>query len=204
MSADRTPAAERQAARRERQAEARELTAELAEEAAPPRHQLALPGLSPDRLADARAAAAEQLPLGPVAQQEELAEPAERRGGRPAGSVAKRTAEWRRFMLGRYRSPLVVMAETYSRPAPELARLLGCSVLEAFELQMKAAAELAPYLHSKQPTALQLDGVPSIALGVTLTPGMAAAVGVQPLRIAQPAQVVESEADQGDSGEGGA
>lgn len=203
MSADRTPAAERQAARRERQAEARELTAELAEEAAPARQQLALPGLPADRLADARAAAAEQLPLGPVARQEELAEPAERRGGRPAGSVAKRTAEWRRFMLGRYRSPLVVMAETYSRPAPELARLLGCSVLEAFELQMKAAAELAPYLHSKQPTALQLDA-PAIALGVTLTPGMAAAVGVQPLRIAQPGRVVESEADQGDSGEGGA
>ncbi len=130
--------------------------------------------------AEARAAVAEpkpaQLPLLPVAGEDAEAP---REGGRPAGSVARATAEWRAMLLRRYRSPLIGMAETFNRPAKDLAGELGCTVYEAFQLQMRAMTELAPYLHGRMPTALQLDGAPTVAVGIALTPQMAAAIGVQ-------------------------
>ena len=60
----------------------------------------------------------------------------------------RRTQEWVEFILSQYRSPLVVLAETYSRSVEDLARELGCDKLEAFERQQAAAVALAPYLHS--------------------------------------------------------
>ena len=51
--------------------------------------------------------------------------------GRPKGAINRATAEWRDFILSRYRSPLVVLAETYSRPAHDLAAEIGCTKLEA-------------------------------------------------------------------------
>lgn len=158
--ATRSPEAARQAAVRERRAAAKRLTQEL---------------LEMGRL-EARQAG---LPLSPATEQEDLVPaPASAKGGRPAGSVARKTAEWAAFMLSRYRSPLVVMAETYSRPLRDLAEELGCTPLEAFELQQKAAAELAPYVHSKQPTGLQLDGAPDAPVVLAVTPAMAARMGL--------------------------
>lgn len=129
--------------------------------------------------AEARAAVREpgaaQLPLLPVAGEDG---DVPREGGRPAGSVARATAEWRAMLLRRYRSPLIGMAETFNRPVADLARELGCTIYEAFQLQMRAMTELAPYLHGKMPTALQLDGAPTVAVGIALTPQMAAAIGV--------------------------
>ena len=122
-----------------------------------------------------RAPGAAQLPLLPVAGEDG---DAPREGGRPAGSVARATAEWRAMLLRRYRSPLIGLAETFNRPVGELAATLGCTAYEAFQLQLKAMTELAPYLHGKMPTALQLDGAPTVAVGIALTPQMAAAIGV--------------------------
>lgn len=154
----RSPEAVRQAAVRERRAAARRLTAEL---------------LELGRL-EARQVG---LPLGPVVEQEDLV-PAPAKGGRPAGSVARKTAEWAAFLLSRYRSPLVVMAETYSRPTRDLAEELGCTPLEAFELQQRAAAELAPYVHAKQPIGLQLGDGPEAPVVLAVSPAMAARMGV--------------------------
>jgi hypothetical protein len=78
------------------------------------------------------------------------------KGGRPAGARNKRTQEWVSYILGQYRSPLVVLAETYSRPVAELAAELGCDKLEAFKAQQAAAAALAPYLHQRQPMAVEV------------------------------------------------
>ena len=77
-------------------------------------------------------------------------------GGRPAGSRNRRTQEWVDFILAQYRSPLIVLAETYSRPVEDLARELGCNKLEAFERQQAAAVALAPYLHQRQPQAIEV------------------------------------------------
>lgn len=107
-------------------------------------------------------AGAEQLPLLPlplVDSEAAIAEAAVHRGpGRPAGSRNKRTEEWVDYILGRYRSPLVVLAETYSRPVQELAKELGCTKAEAFDRQQAAARAILPYVHQEQPKALQLDG----------------------------------------------
>jgi len=85
----------------------------------------------------------------------------EKRGrGRPAGSVNKSTQEWSRYIQANYRSPLEFMAETFNRPALQLAEELGCDPLEAFKAQMICAKELAPYLHSKMPAASDGDREP--------------------------------------------
>lgn len=122
-----------------------------------------------------RQAAARQvgLPLPGVVEQEELGS---RGAGRPAGSVARRTEDWQRFMLGQYRSPLVVLAETFTRPTGQLARELGCTHAEAFAFQMQAARELAPYLHSKMPQAVRLDGAPLVGVQVAVSPDFARAI----------------------------
>jgi hypothetical protein len=82
-----------------------------------------------------------------------------RRGpGRPPGTLNRRTEQWVKLILARYASPLVALAETYHRPVQELARELGCTKLEAFQEQQKAAIALAPYLHQKLPLALHIEG----------------------------------------------
>lgn len=112
-------------------------------------------------------------------------------GGRPRGSGA--AADWRRYMLERYRSPLVVLAETYSRDVGQLASELGCTRLEAFDRQLRAAIEAAGYLHSKAPASLQVDGVAVAPLVFGVTPGMASRLGME----ARP--VVEVVEDQSSS-----
>ena len=118
----------------------------------------------------------EQLPLLPLRNAQGAA--AERgedgsagRGvGRPKGSKNKSTKDWTDFLLRQYASPLQVLAEMYSRSLPELHRELmeHCGVsdptktrmtypqaIELLKIQLGAAKELAPYLHQKQPMALQ-------------------------------------------------
>jgi hypothetical protein len=191
---DRSPSAASHAKRLAQAAAARAATADLVPA---PAEQLALPvppAPAPGSALEARqAGAAAQLPLGNVAEQEPLAGP--RQGGRPRGAINRKTAEWQAHMLARYRSPLVVMAETYSRPIGELAAALGCTPLEAFQLQLKAATELAPFLHSKMPTAVQLDGAPLAGITLAVTPGIAMAIGLDsaPIEILENQDVSEGE-----------
>ena len=98
------------------------------------------------------------------------------KGGRPKGARNKSTEEWREYLLGRYRSPLVVLMELYSRTPQELAKELGLYVInegelvkdvngdpmlatgEAFKRQLEAAIAALPYLHQKQPIAIEASG----------------------------------------------
>ena len=112
----------------------------------------------------------------------ELAEaaPGERRGrGRPAGSRNRSTQEWSRFILSRYRSPLIGLAEIASATPAELQAALGgpprppaaggdgaegdggggVSLQACLSLIMQAQTSLAPYLHQKQPLAIDAGGV---------------------------------------------
>lgn len=77
--------------------------------------------------------------------------------GRPPGSRNRRTEEWVDFLLRRYSSPLIGLAETYSRPVEVLAAELGCTKLEAFRIQQQAREAIAPYLHQKLPQAISID-----------------------------------------------
>jgi hypothetical protein len=96
------------------------------------------------------------------------------KGGRPKGARNKRTEEWVDYLLGRYRSPLVFLLETYSRTPAELAEQMqlykiheGKVVLdaqgrpmlatgEAADIQLKAAIAALPYLHQKLPQAIEV------------------------------------------------
>ena len=84
-------------------------------------------------------------------------QPQVRGPGRPKGSRNKRTDEWVDYLLRGRRPPLLVLAETYSRPVDQLADELSITKGEAFKLQLLAAKELAPYVHQKQPLAIQVD-----------------------------------------------
>lgn len=79
------------------------------------------------------------------------------RRGRPKGSRNRRSEDLVRYILAKHSHPLLVLAETYSRPVHVLAAELNCTPLEAFQLQQRAATELAPYIESKKPVAVQVD-----------------------------------------------
>lgn len=116
--------------------------------------------LPPDVIAGEQAAL---FPLSPV----ESGEEARNRGiqgrgaGRPPGATNKSTAAWREFLLTRYSSPLQGLAEIANRPLMDLARELNCGmvpgfdkVMETLKLQVTCMKELAPYVHSKMPIAI--------------------------------------------------
>jgi hypothetical protein len=99
--------------------------------------------------------------------------------GRPKGARNKSTEEWVRFLLSRYRSPLTVLAELYSRPLDELVDELQrmankhqtwretasgghtervqINPLEVLKMQRDAAVALLPYVHKRQPMALEVE-----------------------------------------------
>lgn len=153
------------------------------------------------------------LPLRQVAADEPDAEPgaAARGAGRPKGSKNKSTQEWREYLLARYASPLVALAETYSRSPLLIAAEMGYDtdgigenrngrrdrrasgfakyeglekrrrlddrrqrpfkrrvshemLLEIFKIQLQCAKELAPYVHQKQPMAIDGNGAGLINL----------------------------------------
>jgi hypothetical protein len=76
--------------------------------------------------------------------------------GRPPGARNRRTVEFAKFLLSRYASPLEVLAQLAVSPAGELARSLGCTPLEALQEKRHAAIALAPFLHERQPIAVNL------------------------------------------------
>lgn len=102
------------------------------------------------------------------------------KGGRPKGARNKRTEEWVNHILSRYRSPLIGLAEIAARPVRQLAVelemyarspstglvlyggdgqpvLRSDALLEVLKIQKAAMAELAPYLHQRQPQAVEVQ-----------------------------------------------
>lgn len=139
---------------------------------------------------------AQQLPLlDEPARNETAAPPGPRGAGRPPGAINKRTQEWVDHILGRYQSPLIFLAETYSRPVEQLAQEIGTDKADAFKLQLEAAKQLAPYLHQKQPLAVQVDSKGVVQIVLEAPDGALA-----PLGSADEGPLLEIKANQGDSG----
>lgn len=106
------------------------------------------------------------LPLDPVARGAALRGGTRRGPGRPAGAINKKTQDMARMILAKYQSPLVFLAETYSRKVSDLAIELQCKPVEAFQVQLRAAQELAPFLHGKMPVEVNVRGeLPMLLLG---------------------------------------
>lgn len=91
-----------------------------------------------------------------------------RGAGRPPGSKNKSTEEWRTFLLSRYSAPLIALAEVYNRKPQDIAIEFGlvdhatgkCTatfdqLFDILKIQLQCAKELAPYLHQKQPMAIE-------------------------------------------------
>jgi hypothetical protein len=139
-----------------------------------------------------------QLPLLPLSQSVpapadgEETGPAARGAGRPKGAQNRSTAAWRDFILSRYQSPLIALAETFSRPLADIARELGFIVdgdaetgrkakpeemLELLKVQLQCAKELAPYVHQRQPLAI--DGGDKGLINLVINAGGATAAQVE-------------------------
>ncbi len=94
------------------------------------------------------------------------APPLQRAPGRPPGARNRRTKEWTDYILSRYRSPLIGLAEVVSTPWADLAEAMGCNRLEAAEFWRKCAKDLADFVHQKQPTAIDVQGASAGMLAV--------------------------------------
>lgn len=120
---------------------------------------------------------------GPVT--ETLAERA-RGAGRPPGSPNKRTEDLRRFLLHRFKHPVVAAAELYSMPAEALAKALGCDAIDAAVLQLKAMQFVGPYVDSAMPQRMQIDAdprLPEFRIGFSGPDGSAVAVDAKGNRL---------------------
>ena len=96
----------------------------------------------------------------------------ERKGrGRPPGARNKQTAKFRDQILRMGPHPALVMQRAASMPVEALAATLGCTKLEAFNVQMRAAAELMPYIERKQPMEIDLRQEHDLVLIMGGVPG---------------------------------
>ncbi len=138
--------------------------------------------------------AAEQLSLlcegGTSQPAAENGVPDVRGPGRPPGSSNKSTKEWQQFLLSRYRSPLVGLAEISSMDLQDLAKMLGlkCDLnyekaLELLKLQVGCMNALAPYVHQKMPTAIDAGEAGLIQLVIHGAEGQKQTVAPEPIDI---------------------
>jgi hypothetical protein len=91
------------------------------------------------------------------------------RGGSRKGVPNRRTEDFKRYYasLG-LADPLLVLGHIVSAKVDDIARELGCKPLAALDIKRRAAADLAPYLHSKQPAKLDLgegEALPMLVIG---------------------------------------
>jgi hypothetical protein len=93
------------------------------------------------------------------------------RGGRPKGARNKRTDDFARYVLQFGPHPGVTLARIQGRPVEMLAQELRCTLLEAQQLQIRAAAELLPYVESKKPVALDVGGGAAITWNIVQAGG---------------------------------
>lgn len=102
----------------------------------------------------------EQLALpGPLSEPCDRQQmPARPKIGRPQGSRNRSTEDIRRLVLSTHRDPLMVLADFWSQPVEEIARRLGCDLLDAARLQIEAMRTGLPYLHKRQPQDIAVQG----------------------------------------------
>lgn len=76
--------------------------------------------------------------------------------GRPKGSKNKSTKEWVEFFLNKHKSPLMFLGEIISENTADLARRTCSDRIDALKVQIAAANALLPYVHQKQPLAVEV------------------------------------------------
>jgi hypothetical protein len=81
--------------------------------------------------------------------------PPKRGPGRPSGSLNRTTLQMQRLLLARgYRDPAEFLAALVTMDTKALAAAIGGEDVErVLDVQRKAAADLMPYFHQRQPNA---------------------------------------------------
>lgn len=93
--------------------------------------------------------------------------PVERRRGRPKGAQNKSTKEWVEYFLSQVKeSPLLFLGKLYAMPTELLARKIISKREDALKMQIAAANAVLPYVHQKQPVALEIasEELPTIQI----------------------------------------
>lgn len=110
--------------------------------------------------------AATQLSL--LGDQTAQAPAAERSVGRPAGSRNRVTEQWRKHILGAHGSPLEFLAKLYADPIEQVMAQFQLPLGEALRVQIAAANSCLPYLHQRQPIAVESGNgrVPLVVVGM--------------------------------------
>lgn len=90
--------------------------------------------------------------------------PAVRAAGRPKGARNKRTTEIADYLSGKYGFPLERLAQVYSSKPDTLQKELKINRLEAVKLIKDAAIACLPYMHQKQPVAVDVTQSKTISL----------------------------------------
>ena len=81
--------------------------------------------------------------------------PPKRGPGRPRGSLNTSTKQLKQWLAARgYRDPLEFLAALASGDAGEIARQMDVDPMEVLKLQVKAASELAAYVHQRAPISV--------------------------------------------------
>lgn len=154
----------------------------------------------PDVLARERAAAAEPEEADPMADDDLFGKrqgPIPNRGGRPKGSKNRRTEDVARYILSNYRDPLTALAQIVSTPIHDLAKLTGMKPVDALDFWRRCAVDLLPYLHKRQPVAIETTGASAGMLTVInlAAPGGAAVAPVLELAPIDPAPAAQKRLD---------
>lgn len=93
-----------------------------------------------------------------------------RRGaGRPKGSRNRSTEAWRSFFLRQNKSPLMFLGGIYSVPTSKLASDIGVEMEDALKYQIAAAQAVLPYVHQKQPIAVERSDDILPVINITMT-----------------------------------
>lgn len=90
-------------------------------------------------------------------------------GGSRKGIPNRRTEDSKRYYsaLG-FRDPLAFLGHLITIQPDELAREMRMTLADALDMQRKAAVDLMPYLHSKQPARVELgegEAIPMLVIG---------------------------------------
>ena len=105
----------------------------------------------------------------------------ERRGrGRPPNAQNRATRQMRSYLLGNFTDPAVGLAASglcstlaaSVEKARALAQALGVKKIEALDFMRRCSEATLPYVHSKQPLAVQLNGkVAVLRIGLDASSG---------------------------------
>jgi len=92
--------------------------------------------------------------------------------GRPKGAKNKSTKEWVEYFMATVKeSPLIFLGKLMTEPTDRLARRMCADRIDALKVQVGAANALLPYVHQKQPVAVEVksEELPTIQIFTSST-----------------------------------